>query len=739
MNTPSDSDRFIVDVLPGPPGTPCWVPAIGHEADGLTLPTDARQRILSECQRILSRCVPPTGVASSLTGLVVGHVQSGKTTAFTTLAALARDNGFRMVIIIAGTNLTLFRQNRDRLVSALRLDSRPRHLPWRHISQPRLQDLCHNAITDTLSQWNSPTAMPAERRTLLISVMKHHQHLRNLNAVLRRVALDGVPTLIVDDEGDQAGLNTQVRIRRQSTTYSRILELKQLLPSHSYVQFTATPQAPLLINLVDVLSPLFAEVLTPGNGYVGGSDFFVSHPQLVRDIPPADIPTAANPLNAPPASLLEAMRLFFIAAAIGHADGTPEDNCSLMVHPSQRTDPHQQFFNWVARVRNEWLEVLDLPETDCDRSELLQLFNAAYEDLARTYERIPTWTTVVRHLRIALSQTEIREVNARGRRTPEINWGEAYSWILVGGQAMDRGFTVQGLTVTYMPRTVGLGNADTVQQRARFFGYKRAYLGLCRVFVGQDVRQAFHTYVDHEQDVRNEIRRFSETNRPLSEWRREFFLSRQLRPTRDNVIDIAYRRQRFGNDWVFPQSPHETADAVAINHAIFNEFRNTRSFVPFPGLDDRRDSPRNLMAEGVTLADVHATLLTRYRVTRIEDSRRLGALLRLIQLHLMHVEDEVCTVILMAEGRTRRRDYADRRIVQLFQGPQYAQRNNVQVNTYPGDRHVRADAGITLQLGYLNLGPLNGPMIAENVPHFAVWVPESMARDTLQQPQGGHG
>jgi hypothetical protein len=569
--------------------------------------------------------------------------------------------------------------------------------------------------------------------------MKLHGHLRNLTNVLRRVDLARVPTLIIDDEGDQAGLNTQVGVRRQSTTYSRILELKSLIPSHSYVQFTATPQAPLLINIVDVLSPVFAEILTPGTGYVGGVDFFVTHPFLVRDIPPADIPTTANPLNAPPPSLLEAMRLFFIASASGYATGNPDDNCSFMVHPSQRTDPHQQFFTWVSQVRNEWLAVLDLPEGDQDRQELIARLRDAYQDLGRTCEVLPTWETVLRHLRLALSQTEIREVNARGRRTPKINWGEAYSWILVGGQAMDRGFTVRGLTTTYMPRTVGLGNADTVQQRARFFGYKRPYLGMCRVFVGQDVRQAFHTYVEHEQDVRGQLARFSESGSPLSEWRRDFFLSRQLRPTRDNVIDIAYRRQRFGNDWVYPDAPHETTEAVAINRALFNEFRSSHEFSLYSGLDNRRDSYRNLIAINTTLRDIHETLLTRYRVTRIEDSRQLGALLRLIQLHLLHVGDEQCTVILMGEGHSRRRDYAEGRISELFQGQQYAQGPNGRVTTYPGDRHVREEAGLTLQLGYLSFGPRNGPLIAENIPHFAAWVPAAMARDSLWQPQGDHG
>ena len=85
----------------------------------------------------------------------------------------------------------------------------------------------------------------------------------------------------------------------------------------------------------------------------------------------------------------------------------------------------------------------------------------------------------------AIQYTPIIEVNSRRGVTPHINWQDSYSWILVGGQSMDRGFTVEGLTVTYMPRNIGVGNVDTIQQRARFFGYKRSYLGYCRVFLDQ--------------------------------------------------------------------------------------------------------------------------------------------------------------------------------------------------------------------------------------------------------------
>lgn len=579
--------------------------------------------------------------------------------------------------------------------------------------------------------------------------MKHHQHLQNLVDVLRQVGVQNVPTLIIDDEGDQAGLNTLVNQGEESTTYRRLLALKAALSRHAYLQYTATPQAPLLINLVDVLSPSFAEVLTTGPDYVGGAEFFLNRPNLVRDIPNGQVPAQNNPLNAPPTTLLEAMRLFFVGVAIGYIQGQPDQNCSMMVHPSQRTDPHRQFFTWVNAARDQWRQIIDLPDDDPDKVQLLQQFQAAYNDIAVTSPNLPSFDQIVGRLRQSISQTYIREINTRGnRKTPQINWGENYSWILVGGQAMDRGFTVEGLTVTYMPRGLGIGNADTVQQRARFFGYKRRYLGLCRVFVGLDVRQAFRNYVEHEEDIRNELIQFNTTGRPLADWRREFFLSRQLRPTRDNVINIAYQRVRLGDDWVYPDGPQDSDGAVLANRALFDGFRYAHPFGNYDGLDLRQNSHRNLVVADISLQVVHEELLTRYRVSRLDDSVQFGPLLRLVQIHLIDHPDATCTVFLMAEANCRRRAYDpeviddEGRVIQrgkireLFQGKQYAGRGDQRQETYPGDRGVRGDSGITVHMNYLDLGDANN-IIAENVPHLAVWIPASMARDTLLQPQGG--
>ena len=119
---------------------------------------------------------------------------------------------------------------------------------------------------------------------------------------------------------------------------------------------------------------------------------------------------------------------------------------------------------------------------------------------------------------------------------------------------MDRGFTVEGLTVTYMPRGPGVGNADTIQQRGRFFGYKRPYLGYCRTYLEQDVLSAFEEYVEHEEEMRRQLQQVRDSGSPLSDWKRAFVLSPALRPCRSNVIQYDYARGRYADAWFAPRT-----------------------------------------------------------------------------------------------------------------------------------------------------------------------------------------
>lgn len=473
--TPSkDGIEVVIPRDELPPGS-LWVPIQGPEVQGLveqlSIDREGKDRLAADAATILGKCIPPHGAPDATTGLVLGYVQSGKTLSFTAVAALARDNGYPLVIVITGIATNLLDQSRGRLETDLRLQTNRK---WRLFLNPKPAQ--RQAVADVLMDWADPSLPDHRRQTVLITVLKNGTHLRNLVGLLQELNLAGTPVLVIDDEADQAGLNTQVGRGRESTTYQRLVALRQCLPRHTYLQYTATPQAPLLINLIDTLSPRFAELLTPGDDYVGGEGFFEENPNLVRVIPANEIPGPLNPLNELPPSLIQSLRIFFLGVAAGYIRGDDQRrggvrNRSMLVHPSRETPGHGRFHHWITQIRQQWLEVLN-PQTDeQERAQFLDSFRPAYADLQQTVPDLPSFEDLARELQYAIRKTEVLQVNARPI-TPQPDWRITYPWILVGGQAMDRGFTVEGLTVTYMPRDMGVGNADTVQQRARFFGYK---------------------------------------------------------------------------------------------------------------------------------------------------------------------------------------------------------------------------------------------------------------------------
>ena len=231
-------------------------------------------------------------------------------------------------------------------------------------------------------------------------------------------------------------------------------------------------------------------------------------------------------------------------------------------------------------------------------------------DLAETVEEgLPAFEELAPTFRFAFRRTRLLEVNARGGRTPEVDWGSAYGWILVGGQAMDRGFTIEGLTVTYMPRGIGVGNADTVQQRARFFGYKREYLGFCRVYLEQGTHRAFERYVEHEEDMRVQLEDIRDSGRSLNDWKRAFVLDNALRPCRDSVLEFDYIRGQFSDDWVAPRVV-VASDAVlqANRQTVVTEFLAATPFVADEGHPDRTDTQRHEVADRPVTARCHGAV-----------------------------------------------------------------------------------------------------------------------------------
>jgi len=556
---------------------------------------------------------------------------------------------------------------------------------------------------------------------------------------MQQLDLRAIPALVIDDEADQAGLNTQVNQGRHSGTYQRLVALRQSLPRHTYLQYTATPQAPLLINLIDTLSPRFAEVLTPGVDYVGGEAFFEQHPELVRVIPLNEIPTRANPLRDVPPTLISALKVFFLGVASGFVAGNDQQegcrNRSMLVHPSRQTPGHTQFHNWIANIRQQWLSLLGLDPSDPERIQFTESFATEYADLQRTVPELPPLDILLPELEYSLRKTSVLEVNARPN-TPQPDWRDTYPWILVGGQAMDRGFTVEGLTVTYMPRDMGMGNADTIQQRARFFGYKRPYLGYCRVYLEQGVRNAFQFYVEHERDIRQRLIAHREGGRPLREWRRAFFLDTSLRPTRRQVLDLDYQQDAISDAWFWPKVPHGTTELIQANRATVLEFIGRLHWHEDEGDGRRTREQIHSIVESVPLRLAYEELLIPLRLTDERDSQQFTGLLLQVEDFLQGHPDTTCTIYQMSRGNQRVRSVnEDQEIPTLFQGANYADAAR-QDMVYPGDDRVRFGSDLTVQIHTLEVHEQGrGPVIADNVPAVAVWMPASMGRHWLVQEQ----
>lgn len=711
-----------------------WNPSVGEETTQLLtrVPEESRAEVRSSAVSILSRCLPPNGTRGQQTGLVIGYVQSGKTMSFQTVTALARDNGYQIVILLAGTANPLLDQSIGRLRRDFQLDSPDRPRRWLQFTNPGNDDSKIKAINDVLADWSEQNTPEDYKKTIVITVLKNHIRLRNLTELMRALNLSEVPVLIIDDEADQASLNNDVAQGDESTTYTRIMELRQSCPHHTYLQYTATPQAPLLINIIDSLSPNFVQVLEPGPEYVGGREFFENNQNLVRVIPATDIPTNTNILTEPPESLLEALRVFMVGVAAGLCQGRNRGNRSMLVHPSHLTDLHQEYCRWVRDVFAEWRRIFLLPDNDRDKQDLIQDFHSAYNDLTGTVDNLPAFNSLVPYFRLAFTNTQIQEMNRRTGPTPKVDWTSFYGWILVGGRVMDRGFTVESLTVTYMPRGIGVGNADTVQQRARFFGYKRQYLGYCRIFLEQGTMQAYQAYVEHEEDIRVQLQQFQRSGRHLNEWKRAFLLETALRPCRHSVLEFDYIRGNFASRWASPRVILASNDVIQSNRSAVNAFLRAHTFVDDSGDARRRPVQKHRVCRSIPLRTV-LEFLASLRVVEAFDSKRNTGLLLQLAHALEDNPQEECIVYEMSPVERRTREVNDEgEIKQLFQGGYPVQPAAQQGTIYPGDREIKDSNIITVQIHTLDL-TRNGQNVEAAVPVVAVWIPDRLARAWIAQ------
>lgn len=543
-----------------------WQPVPGDEIkemlDRTGLGPADRDGVLTEATRVLTRCAAPTwGEAASSAELVVGEVQSGKTMSFTALTALARDNGFPLIVILAGTKNNLREQTLERLKRDLAMTGHGGLPAWAPIDNPGTSSI--SEVASRIESWKSSKVGVYRRTpaTTVAVVLKQTTRLRQATDFLAGlIARCGpFPVLVIDDEGDQAGLNVAWRTDEESPTYRSIKALRAAAPSHSYVLYTATPQALLLLQLTDTVSPRTVTVLRRGTDYVGGHDLFVDHrASFVRTI--HDLDDALDPDQiSPPESLRQAIATFLIALVVSQVRRDPMP-LTMLVHPSASTDLHRIYHRWASDILDSIRRPLESGDAIYVQQLRDGLMKPAYDDLATTggtlvKGEMMSLDEILEILPDYLNETKVRVVNSRdGREISGSDWLGSPGWIVIGGNKLDRGFTVHNLAITYMPRSPGVGNADTVQQRGRFFGYKRSYLDLLRAWLNPETTKVYESYVRHEAAMRSELEALDSSGTSLRTWRRQFLLASNMSPTRAAVVSLDVSSTLMRPGWAFAQS-----------------------------------------------------------------------------------------------------------------------------------------------------------------------------------------
>ena len=480
-------------------------------------------------------------------GMVMGHVQSGKTANYTGLVCKAADAGYKVIVIIAGIHNNLRNQTQRRIDEGfIGLDSTGRlrgSVPAQNLVGVGRFDSRRqpNSFTTSQRDFNKAIAdsisIPLQNLVEpVIFVIKKNSHtLRNLIEWLaaqnaqRGSATVREPMLLIDDEADNASINIGHAQDEISRINGRIRELLALFDRSCYIGYTATPFANIFIDPDsadamlghDLFPRDFIVSLDPPDNYFGARRVFVEEPdQIVRPIDDnADLLPLKHRIDhrvtGLPETLETAVRVFILARAIRLARGQVGTHNSMLVNVSR-------FLNVQGQIRNEIHALVHSIRgsvrvnaarpgaralSDPQIAALREAFHEHYEDTCGK-----TWEEVQAFLHESASAITVVEVN--GRSPGSLDYLEhernGLNVIAVGGLSLSRGLTLEGLVVSYFLRNSMM--YDTLLQMGRWFGYRMGYEDLCRVWMPEEA-QGWYTHIaDSIEEIRDELARMQSVN-----------------------------------------------------------------------------------------------------------------------------------------------------------------------------------------------------------------------------------
>ena len=478
-------------------------------------------------------------------GMVVGHVQSGKTANYTGLVCKAADAGYRLIIVIAGIHNNLRNQTQGRIDEGFigRDTGRLAQIGTRE--KPKLIGVAEFddrftpvSLTNTIRDFNKSTATSntsqiASYAVPVVLVIKKNTHtLRNLTEWLREHSANhssemvDQPMLLIDDEADNASINVKYGKSEVSRINGQIRELLGLFRRSCYVGYTATPFANIFIDpeqdeameQEDLFPRDFIIGLDAPNNYFGPRKVFLDgmpddeEPYYLRNITDNEdvLPIKHgkdDELAAIPESMIEALRAFLVARTIRDLRGQADQHASMLVNASR-------FTRMQGLIRNRLQEVLDTIRDSIRVNASLKergLLDPEIAALRKTWaeefhDEWPDWNEIQSRLLQSVRGAKVVEVNSRVNDLDYSAAGDrGLTVIAVGGFSLSRGLTLEGLTVSYFLRNSMM--YDTLMQMGRWFGYRGGYEKLCRIWMPPQAIGWYAHIAEATEELHEELRR----------------------------------------------------------------------------------------------------------------------------------------------------------------------------------------------------------------------------------------
>lgn len=601
-------------------------------------------------------------------GLVVGQVQSGKTANYTGLICKAADSGFKLIIVLAGIH------NNLRSQTQLRLDE---GFLGRHTKEITNNDsnvigvglidglISAHSLTTSLENGdftsNSSNVHGLDFNTgdTIIAVIKKNPHvLRRINNWLKTQGIEhdtgrfisNKSLLLIDDEADNASINISNDPEKRSTINDLITQILTRFRKSAYVGYTATPFANIFIPLEeDNLFPrdFIINIPAPSN-YIGPDKIFGFN--LVEDEQESDIVLPIiNRINdydtfVPnrhkkddqlptklPDSLKRSIRCFIITCSIRRLRGQTAVHNSMLVHVS-RFVRWQDFiaelienqFNYYRRgidqndptIIEEFRNTFETDEMGYKSYVTVsnQILNSELTTIDSQVQ-IHTWKDVLFHLNDAASRIKVRAIHGgSGEALDYYGHKNGLSVIVVGGNKLSRGLTLEGLSVSYYLRASRM--YDTLMQMGRWFGYRAGYVDLCRLFTSRELNEWFCHITNASEELREE---FDDMSKDAGSTPDQYALKVRTLPGILLVSAINKMRQAVNFDLSYSEKLVQTnilyckQEEVEYNFKIINSFLN--KIESSPGSDNEKIvfknvSPNLIMDELISQYKFHPHLKT---------------------------------------------------------------------------------------------------------------------------------